>query len=341
VLAWFEGRHAQVPPTLYTAKKPNKIAISDYRIEPPYESTPQETKQKLGVVGMETAPDFVDSKCLTRFTDKAINWLDNRLAARTDDAKSGKPFFLYVPYTSPHKPVIPLPEFRGKGQAGAYGEFMIETDHHIGRLLKFLDDSDLADDTLIVFTSDNGPENTWSKRKAKFNHASNHFYREGKRSIYEGGHRVPFFVRWPAGIAKPGRNFNECICQTDVLATLAELLGTDLPASVAEDSQSFLPVFSDEPIALRLPTIHHAVGGGFAIRDGNWKLIMPHGKTKQELYDLRSDPSETKNVLDAHADIARTLTEKITNIVQDGRTTPGEPQQNDTGHWKDLTWISK
>jgi arylsulfatase A len=135
---------------------------------------------------------------------------------------------LYLPYTSPHKPVIPLEQFRGQGKAGAYGEFMIETDHHLGRILKWLDDQKLAKDTMVIFTSDNGPEKTWLERINRFGHHSSGIYREGKRSIYEGGHRVPFLIRWPAQV-KAGSKWNRPVCQTDLLATVAEMLGKRLP----------------------------------------------------------------------------------------------------------------
>lgn len=336
VLAWFEGRFAKVPPTLFTAKKPNRIAISDYRMKPPYQQTAAQTKKELGKPGLEVAPDFIDSLCLTRFTDKAIEWMHEHVRDRSEK----QPFFLYLPYTSPHKPVIPLPEFRGKGNAGAYGEFMIETDHHLGRILEFLDQEQLADDTLIVFTSDNGPETTWRERERRFQHHSNQDFREGKRSIYEGGHRVPFLIRWPQGIKNPGREWEDTICQTDVLATLAELLGIEVPDDVAEDSQSFLASLTNESPRPRKPTIHHAANGRFAIRDGDWKLVLPKGKAGMELYDLSKDPSETNNVVELHADLVATLKEAATKIVCQGRTTVGTDQPNDTGYWADLTWIT-
>ena len=216
VLAWFEGRFAKVPPTEYTTKKPNKIALDDYRIMPPYDGSAsvKDASPTGNFPGkLEVAPDFTDISCLDRFTTQSIEWMKQR---NTD-----KPFFLYLPYTSPHKPVIPMDRFRGQGEAGAYGEFMIETDWHVGRVLDFLEKEGLEEDTFILFTSDNGPETTWKKRKELFQHASNGPYREGKRSIYEGGHRVPFIVRWPAGIVSPGRISSSPVCQTDLLATLA------------------------------------------------------------------------------------------------------------------------
>ncbi len=341
VLAWFEGRHAKVPPTMYTEKKPNQIAISDYRIMPPYEKqlVKPGTTNEWGVVKgkLEIAEDFVDAECLTRFTDVAIEWIESK----ADAARGGKPFFLYLPYTSPHKPVIPIENFRGKSKAGAYGDFMVETDWHVGRILDLLDREKLASDTLVLFTSDNGPENTWKKRIELFSHHSNGIYREGKRSIYEGGHRVPFFVRWPAK-AKAGRTYDRPICQTDLLATFAELVGRTLPDNAGEDSVSFLPALTSESDAKsRSPVIHHSAGGRFAIRDGNWKLIMEAKRNKRELYDLSKDPGEQSNVIDFHPHVAGKLAENITEIIRRGRSTDGKPQQNDTAWWSDLVWMEK
>ncbi len=329
VLAWFEGRFAQVPPTLYTRKKPNKIALDDYRIMPDFDAKPANGRD------LEVAPDFEDIDCLTRFTDEAIAWLD--LALEDPD----KPFFLYLAYTSPHKPVIPLPEFRGKSEAGAYGDFMVETDHHVGEILRWLDATDAGDDTLVFFSSDNGPENTWKERLERYGHDSSGVYKEGKRSIYEGGHRVPFLLRWPK-VVKPGRTWDGPVCQTDLLATLADMLGAKLPDGAGEDSVSFWHVLVDEEGPERAPMVHHSSGGRFAVRHGKWKLIMP-GKKRQEsreLYDLSADPAEETNLMARHPEIAAQLEEKLTKIVQNGRSTPGEPQPNDGEPWWDsLTWI--
>lgn len=335
VLAWFEGRYAKIPPTRFTAKKPNRRHV-DYRIKPPYQDSPAETKQVLGKSGMEVAPDFVDNECLTRFTDKAIEWIQSK----TEDAKNGKPFFLYLPLTSPHYPVCPLPEFWGKGKCGGYGEFMVETDHHVGRILDHLAQSELDENTLVFYSSDNGPEKSWQSRIEKFQHDSRGAFRGGKRDIYEGGHRVPFLIRWPAGIQQPGRVYDGLVGQIDLMATLAELTGADLPDDAGEDSQSFLSVLRDQDHNhQRLPLINHGAQGRFAITEGDWKLIMPHNNKNFELFHLSIDPRETNNVIDQHTDKAKLLKTKITSIVENGRTTPGAAQPNDTGHWKDLTWI--
>ena len=338
VLAWFEGRHAKVPPTVFTAKKPNQRHV-DYRIMPPYQDTPEQTREVLGKDGMEVAPDFVDNQCLTCFTDKAIDWME---ASQKGDDKD-KPFFLYLPFTSPHYPVCPLPAFHGKGDCGGYGEFVIETDHHVGRILDFLERSGLEKNTLVVFTSDNGPENSWRQRIDDFGHHSNGNYRGGKRDIYEGGHRVPFFVRWPGGIKQPGRRWDGLVGQVDLLATLAEIIGTDVPEDAGEDSLSFASVLIDPSTTQkRLPLINHAANGRFSITEGQWKLIMPHQKkmVRAELYDLSSDPGERNDIIKDYPEIAARLQQKITEIVRNGRTSSGPPVANDTGYWKDLAWMN-
>lgn len=342
ILAWFEGRFAKVPPTLYTNKKKNARHV-DYRIMPPYETTSRETKEKLGRPGFEIAPDFKDSQCLTRFTEKAINWMKTM----ETDAKKDKPFFLYLPYTSPHYPVAPLPEFHGKGNAGAYGEFMIETDYHIGQILNYLKVSGLDDNTLIVFTSDNGPEKSWTKRIKEFNHDSRGGFKEGKRSVYEGGHRVPFLVRWPNGIKKSGRTWNKPVGQVDLLATFADLLGVNLSDNAGEDSQSFASVLiTTQSTHNRLPIINRGDNGKigrYAITEGNWKLILPSKKKEEEieLYDLDNDPSEETNLAEKHPKKVKKLTSKINIIIASGRTTKGANQKNETGYWEDLSWMTE
>jgi arylsulfatase A len=335
ILAWFEGRYAKVPPTVYTNKKPNDRYV-DYRIMPPYEDTPEETERMLGKKGMEIAPDFVDNRCLTRFTDKAIEWMQGKVR----DAQNGKPFFLYLPYTSPHYPVCPLPEFHGQGECGAYGEFMIETDYHVGRILAFLEGAGLDEQTMIVFTSDNGPERSWKERIAEFGHDSSQVYQGGKRDVYEGGHRVPFLVRWPGGIKAPGRAWQKPVGQVDLLATFAELVGATLPDHAGEDSQSFAPVLLDPQYEYeRLPLINHGNDGRYSVTDGRWKLILSSAKHAEELYDLSADPGETANLAADFPERTGQLKAAATSIVLNGRTTPGKKQMNDTGYWKDLAWI--
>ena len=339
VLAWFEGRFAKVPPTLFTTKKPNLQALSDYRIEPPYQTELNDigTTNSLGVVKgqLEVAADFVDSECLTRFTDQAIDWIDQQTSS-----DSTKPFFLYLPYTSPHKPVIPIERFRGRSGAGPYGDFMMETDWHVGRLLQLLDRKQLADNTIVIFSSDNGPENTWRERTKRYGHRSNGQFREGKRSIYEGGHRVPMFIRWPAKIPA-STLIRSPVCQTDLLATFAEMLGRTLLEHEGEDSVSLYSALTEPTTQMdRDPIVHHSSRGRFAIRHGDWKLIMSSKSVRRrELYNLSADPGETNNLIDDHPDLEARMTHQLTEIVARGRTSAGTTQPNDTPWWDDLTWM--
>jgi arylsulfatase A len=226
------------------------------------------------------------------------------------------------------------------GEAGGYGEFVIETDFHVGRILDFLDDKGLAENTLIVFSSDNGPENSWKERIEEFDHDSSGIYKEGKRSIYEGGHRVPFYMRWPAKI-KSGQQYQGIASQTDLLATFADILGVTLPQNAGEDSVSLMPVIQNPSAKItRAPLINHGASGRFAVRSGDWKLIMPQGKLGYELYNLSTDPGEDTNLYGKHPEVEKRLEKEITAIVQNGRTTTGAPQKNDVAWWADLTWIS-
>ncbi|MEO2047762.1 MAG: sulfatase/phosphatase domain-containing protein [Pirellulales bacterium] len=155
------------------------------------------------------------------------------------------------------------------------------------------------------------------------------------------GHRVPFFVRWPGGIKQPGRSWEKIVGQVDLLATVAELLGATLPAHAGEDSQSFASVLTNpQGDYERQPLINHAAKGRFSVTAGHWKLILPLGKSEAELYELISDPAEENNVVAEHSEHVAQLEKKATDIVLNGRTTPGAVQANDTGHWKSLSWIT-
>lgn len=324
ILTYLEGDRPLTPATSWTKKKRGilKHDPASYRITPPYESDPKQQN-------LEVADDFDDVDVLGRITEKSVEWITQNVTARAGDSDD-KPFFIYIPMTSPHKPVIPTTEFRGKSDCGAYGDFMVETDHRVGQILKALDDLKIADNTMVIVTSDNGPEKTYIKRKTVFQHHSAIEYRGGKRDLYEGGHRVPFLVRWPQVVAA-GSECSTAVCQTDLLATFAELLDVKLPKDAAEDSVSFATALKGGVLSAR-PLIHHSASGYFAIRDGRWKLILPGRKSnKMELYDLEADRGETKNLAADHPDEVRRLTELATKIVR----------QHSAGWWKQLTWIPK
>lgn len=287
------------------------------------------------------APGFTGYEVLGTFIDQAVSWID----ARTADARAGKPFFLYLPLASPHTPILPNPKWRGKSGLNSYGDFVMETDAEIGRLLKALDERGLAENTLIVFTSDNGcsPSANYPELLAK-GHNPSGSYRGHKADVYEGGHRVPFLVRWPAQV-KGGRTSSQLTCLTDFMATAAEINGVDLPESAAEDSFSFLPALLGETAKgpVRESLVSHSIGGYFAIREGPWKLCLcpgsggwseprpgkePAGSPAVQLFNLDTDLGETKNLQAENPEIVQRLTKKLEALVAAGRSTPGANRPN-------------
>lgn len=345
VLTFIENNHVTEPPSLWTHRK-QVPEHHTFRFIPPYDLEPRRSDD------IEIAPSFRDDVCLKVCTGKAVDYIARQAA----EAKAGKPFFVYLALNSPHLPHCAAPEFVGKSRVDAYGDFMLETDYRVGQVLAALDEHGLARDTLVFQSSDNGPETGYAERLKKYQHASNGGLKGGKRDIYEGGHRVPFVMRWPA-VIQAGRTCDEPVCQVDLLATCAEILGVKLPPNAGEDSYSLLPALrgEDYPRPLRGPLIHHSGSGYFAIRDGPWKLnlfrgsggslaprlIQPiPGEPPFELYDMKQDWRETTNVHDQHPAVVNRLTAAATRIVLGGRSTPGVAQKNDGAQfWPQLTWI--
>ncbi|SKA76780.1 Arylsulfatase A [Prosthecobacter debontii] len=287
------------------------------------------------------APGFTGYEVLPTLASKASAYVAEKAA----DAKAGKPFFIYLPFTSPHTPILPNPEWRGKSGLNQYGDFVMETDAAVGRVLKALDDNGLAENTVVVLTSDNGcsPSADYPALLAKGHNPSGKL-RGHKADIYDGGHRVPFLVRWPAKV-KGGQTTTQLTCLTDFMATTAEITGTRLPDNAAEDSFSFLPVLlGQESDALRQSVVHHSIGGYFAIREGKWKLAFcpgsggwseprpgkePKDAPSVQLFDLEADLGEQTNLQAEHPEVVANLTMKLKQIIADGRSTPGDKQTND------------
>lgn len=249
-----------------------------------------------------------------RMIDKAVEWIDGR-------AKAGGPFFLYFPMCPPHLPIVPAPDVVGKsgvtGKEADYGDWMYQGDEMLGRILEALERNKLAGNTLVIATSDNGAEGRAYPP-----------LRGSKRSIYEGGHRVPFVARWP-GKVKPGSVSDATICLNDLLATAAEIVGAKFADNAAEDSVSFLPLLlGDDKGAKRESTIHQSSAGDLAIRQGPWKLVfLTSGQ--RELYNLQDDIGETKDVAAANPQIVERLANLMKQQIADGRSTPGALQKND------------
>lgn len=259
-------------------------------------------------------------------------------------AKTGQPFFLYLPLNSPHTPIVPSKAWQGKSGLGDYADFVMETDWAVGEVLAALDAAGIAEKTLVIFTSDNGCSPAAGTPKLeKQGHYASGPHRGYKADIWDGGHRVPFFVRWP-GKVKAGSQSTQPVCHVDLMATCAELLGVKLPASAGEDSVSLLPALSGAAETTRV-IVHHSINGRFAVREGRWKLCLCPGSggwgkpgdaeaakaglPQTQLYDLSTDSAETKNLSGQHPEVVAKLTQQLQTIIDEGRSTPGEKQAND------------
>lgn len=275
-------------------------------------------------------------KILPGLRDAACEWI-------AEAAKKEEPYFLYMPLTSPHTPIAPSEEFAGKSGLTEYIDFVIETDDVVGRVLDAVDKTDEADNTIVIFTADNG-----TAAACGFNEQLKHGVnlrnrlRAQKSSIYEGGHRVPLVVRWPKTIKAGSRN-DEVVCLNDFYATFAEMIGYELKDSEGVDSHSLWPLLTGKATTLpgRPHVVNHSYNGQYSIRDGDWKLIVPMKKgDAYELYHLGQDLKETENLASQNPERVEQMAAKLKAYVMNGRSTPGAPQKNHDGKtsWVGLPW---
>jgi len=284
------------------------------------------------------AASFEAIDVLPTLAGKAVNYL----AARAADKK---PFFLYLPLNSPHTPILPSRAWQGKSGLGKYGDFVMETDWALGEVLAALDRHGLAENTLLVFTSDNGCSPAANppalERQGHYPSADRRGY---KADAWDGGHHIPFVVRWP-GVVRPGSRCEQLVCLNDLMATCAAMLEKTLPDNAGEDSVSILPLLRGEDRAVHEAVVHHSINGRFAIRDKCWKLLLCPGSggwsqpkdpaaEKQglppvQLYDMTADVGERNNLQAEHPEEVRRLTELLKKYIDNGRTTPGKRQEND------------
>jgi arylsulfatase A len=263
-------------------------------------------------------------------TSRTIDWIGEQRG------KAG-PFFLYVPFNSPHAPIVPSPEFRGRSKAGGYGDFMVQTDDNVGRILNALEINGFADNTLVIFTSDNGAERYAYDRVRNFGHRSSGPLRGVKRDLWEGGHRVPFVIRWPA-VVKAGTVTDALVSQVDLMATIAAIVGATLPADCAHDSYNLLPVWTNGAPSPRRSIVHNTTAEAYAIRHDQWLLIASHtGAVSQvpewfdkeyglepnpyrgELYDLRHDLGQKQNLYADHPEKVNELKSLLKQIQEKGQ----------------------
>jgi arylsulfatase A-like enzyme len=243
------------------------------------------------------------------------------------------PFFVYLSLSAPHAPWLPPDFVKGRSAEGPRGDLVVLVDWCVGEVLDMLDRMGLADNTLVIVTSDNGP------RIGAKGHKSSGPLRGYKSHTWEGGHRIPFIARWPGKIA-PGATCEELICLTDLMATCAGLVGTELPENAGQDSLDILPLLLGVTPAkpIRDSLVSHSSKGVFAIRQGPWKLIFetkgsggwvdprdsgPFGPDKPgQLYNLAEDPYEKNDLWDKHPDIVERLTKLLEKIKRQGYSRP-------------------
>jgi arylsulfatase A len=295
------------------------------------------------------APDFRHEEVLPTLTRRAEEFIAGQSAAQ--------PFFLYFPLPAPHTPILPTAVFQGRSGTNPYGDFCLMVDDVVGRVMAAVERAGLTDDTIIVFTSDNGCSPSADfPGLAKLGHHPSHLFRGHKADIYDGGHRIPLLVRWPARIPA-GRACEDTVCLVDLLATMADAAGVAVPDEAGEDSVSNLPLWLEQPGAgpIREATVHHSIDGSFAIRQERWKLeLCPgsggwswprpgaecEGLPPVQLYDMSADVGERRNLQEQHPEVVAHLTALLTRYVREGRSTPGAPQPN-TGpaSWPQLAWM--
>ncbi len=306
---------------------------NEWAVQAPTDTVRRSEHRRRGGGGFWRAgpisPDFDHADVLPVTTLKAVEFIDGH----TDSA----PFFLFVPLSAPHTPWLPDSSYVGTTEAGMYGDFVAQVDDAVGDIFDALNRNDIADKTLLIVTSDNGAH--WPPGDVElYGHRANGELRGQKADIWEGGHRVPFIVRWPERV-EAGAVSDQLVSLTDLMATAASIVQEELPLDAAEDSYDILKVLQGDAPGLRTSMVQHSLNGFFALRDGDWKLI-PHrgsggfsepreyipepGEPAGQLYNLSADLRESVNLYDEHPEKVAELEELLEQLQTQGysRTLP-------------------
>ncbi len=324
--AYMDGDRIPVPPTQIVDRAP-------------LPKHPYAHDNRPGMI----APNFDLEEVDMLFLEKSKAFLKNHVKNQPD-----KPFFLFHSTQAVHLPSFPGKDFKGKTKAGPHGDFIFELDAIVGELMKTIKELGVDDNTLVIFTSDNGPEvPTVLNMRKDHQHDGARPWRGVKRDQWEGGHRVPMIVRWP-GVVQPGRTTDQLFNLTDLMATCAAITDTQLPNDAAEDSHNFLPVLNgsqgNQPV--RKHMISQTMSLALAIRDGNWKFLDHKGSggnnydrkgswgmgpykiadtdpnAPGQLYNLKADPGERTNLYSKHPDRVKTMKAQLETYKSSGRSAP-------------------
>ncbi len=264
-------------------------------------------------------PDWSFEAVLDTTVDRATTYIRER-------ARQREPFLVYLPLTTPHTPISPSKNWQGRSGLNDYADLVMETDDAVGRVLATLEQTGLAANTFVFLSSDNGYETAIGIKPLE---AMGHFpsgpLRGYKRDVWEGGHRGPFIVRYP-GVVRAGSVSDALVHHADLIATLADLLGTKLPPTAGEDSHSFLPILRGTVTNVRQHAISTGVNGTQAVRDGPWKLVC---LATPQLYNLADDLGEKNNLAARHPERVQTMLALRERLIEEGRSTPGPRQPND------------
>ncbi len=290
----------------------------------------------------ETSADFDHEQCLPFLTKKAISYIEEKSSAKD-------PFFLYYAMPAPHTPILPAEEFKGKSGLGDYGDYVMEIDHLVGEIVKALKERKIFENTMLIIASDNGcSPAAGTIELEKLGHFPSAQFRGYKADIFDGGHRVPFIINWPAKV-KSGRINNQLICTTDFMATFAEMTALKLEDNQGEDSFSFYSGLIQESPQKRHreDIVHHSYYGNFSIRKDNWKLLLtPYSGGWSypqqwvvdavaqklpafQLFNLKADIGEKNNVMNEYPGKVKELKKIMMKYISNGRSTPGKLQKND------------
>ncbi|MBU2947152.1 sulfatase family protein [Zobellia uliginosa] len=309
----------------------------------------EDALEKRGYIGAKpgwSAKEFEQDEVLSTFTKKTCDWIEEN---------KDTPFFVYMPLNAPHSPIVPSKKFIGKSGLNDHGDFCMETDWAVGQVMETLDRLNIADNTIIIFTADNGTSpKAGFPAMAERGHHSSWIYRGMKGTNWEGGHRVPFLVRWPNKVKKEQVS-DQLICTTDLMATCASLLGITLNENEGEDSISFLPALHGEtiPEVSERTIAHHSDGGIFSIRTAKWKLMFDDfggsnrtdprknepikNAASLQLFDMENDATEDVNLASQYPEIVEELKKNLATIIKEGRSNPGKNQPTDL-NTSNLKW---